>query len=247
MPSENILAVTFTNKAASEMKDRIHKIVSSSSADAHIGTFHSICAGLLRKHIHHLGYSNDFSIYDQEDSRSVVKQAIVDLDLDPKQFQPRTYQHMISSSKNKMLGPDDLLLDSDSHVDEILFEIFKKYQGILKDNNAVDFDDLLLLPLELFEKKPDILKFLQNKYQYVLVDEYQDTNKPQFEFIYSLSKAHNEITVVGDDDQSIYAWRGADVSNILNFSEMFKNSRIVKLEQYFIASIFCGATISFCY
>jgi len=231
MPPEHILSVTFTNKAASEMKQRVQRLITHDVSRMTIGTFHSVCAGLLRKHIHLIGYDNNFTIYDQSDSKQLVKSVINGLNLDPKTFQANKYQYLISSLKNKMIPPDDVLLNTDSYIDEVLRDIYLDYNKKLKENNATDFDDLLLLPLEIFKKNPSLLKHYQDKFQYVLVDEYQDTNKPQFEFIYSVSRNNNEITVVGDDDQSIYGWRGADISNILNFSKSFKNSQTIKLEQ----------------
>jgi len=231
IPPEHILSVTFTNKAASEMKERIHKMISSDISKMTIGTFHSVCATLLRKHIHILGYDNNFTIYDQNDVKQAMKNVINKMNLDVKTFQPNKYQYLVSNLKNKMIYPDDVTLNTDIYIDEVLKDIYLEYNKLLKENNAVDFDDLLLLPLELFNAEKSLLKYYQERFQYVLVDEYQDTNKPQFEFIYNLSKNNNEITVVGDDDQSIYAWRGADISNILNFSKSFPNSKVIKLEQ----------------
>ena len=231
IPPEHILSVTFTNKAASEMKERILSLIRCDVSKMTVGTFHSVCASLLRKHINILGYDNSFTIYDQNDAKQAVKNVITSMSLDVKTFQPNKYQYLISNLKNKMMSPEDVLLKSDVYVDEILCDIYTEYNKLLKENNAVDFDDLLLLPIELFKKEKSLLSHYQNKFQYVLVDEYQDTNKPQFEFIYSLSKNNNEITVVGDDDQSIYAWRGADINNILNFSKSFPNASTVKLEQ----------------
>jgi len=231
IPPEHILSVTFTNKAANEMKQRILKLIKCDISKMTVGTFHSVCASLLRKHIHMLGYDNNFTIYDHSDTKQAMRSVITSLNLDIKMFQPNKYQYLVSNLKNKMIYPNEILLHTDVHIDEILKDIYERYNQLLKENNAVDFDDLLLLPIELFKKEKSLLDFYQNKFQYVLVDEYQDTNKPQFEFIYSLSRNNNEITVVGDDDQSIYAWRGADINNILNFSKSFPNSKIIKLEQ----------------
>ena len=218
LPSENILAVTFTNKAAQEMKSRVIELVKSDVSRINIGTFHSISAQILRKEIKLLGYSNDFTIYDQQDSRAVVKIVIKELNLDIKQFDPKSYQIKISSAKNSMFKVKDIENSAENLIEQKFAQIYKRYQEILKSNNCVDFDDLLVLPIDLFNKYPKRLNYYQKKFQYVLVDEYQDTNKPQFEFIYALSSKHKDIFVVGDDDQSIYGWRGADISNILDFN-----------------------------
>ena len=231
LPPENILAVTFTNKAADEMKQRVQSILNLDVSLMNVGTFHSISARLLRKEIQQLGYTNDFAIYDQDDSKSLVKHIINQLDLDDKSFVPKAIQAQISNAKNKMISCEFMSTTAEGFMDEKISDIYTEYQKLLKKNNALDFDDLLLKPLELFNKHPNRLSYYQNLFKYVLVDEYQDTNKPQFEFVKSLSEKHRDICVVGDDDQSIYSWRGADVNNILNFSEIFGESQIIKLEQ----------------
>ena len=231
LPPDNILAVTFTNKAAQEMKVRVSELVECNISGIHIGTFHSISARILRKEIALLGYTNDFVIYDQQDSRTLVKNIIKELNLDSKQFDHKSIQIRISNAKNSLQSVSYIESTIENFSDEKFHQIYKEYQRQLKSNNCLDFDDLLLLPLELFKQFPERLKFYQEKFKYVLVDEYQDTNKPQFEFIYSLSSGHKDIFVVGDDDQSIYGWRGADISNILNFQEAFGESTIIKLEQ----------------
>ena len=229
--AENILAVTFTNKAANEMKQRVQELLNMDISSMSVGTFHSISAQILRREIQLLGYSNDFTIYDQDDSCSLLKKIIRDMDLDEKTFVSKSIQTQISNAKNKMISSEIMLNSSEGFMDEKLAVIYQKYQELLKKNNALDFDDLLLKPLEIFMSYPNRLEFYQNKYKYVLVDEYQDTNRPQFEFVKALSEKHRDICVVGDDDQSIYSWRGADINNILNFSEIFNESKIIKLEQ----------------
>ena len=231
LPADNILAVTFTNKAADEMKKRVQELLNMDVSAMSVGTFHSISARILRKEIHQLGYNNDFVIYDMEDSRALIKGVIRDLNLDEKTFVPKAVQAQISKVKNKMISPELMTKTTEGFFDEKVSEIYGLYQDSLRGNNALDFDDLLLKPLELFKEHPRRLKFYQEKYQYVLVDEYQDTNKPQFELIHALSSKHRDVCVVGDDDQSIYSWRGADVNNILNFSDAFGETSIIKLEQ----------------
>jgi len=231
LPPKNILAVTFTNKAAQQMKSRVVDLVSEDITGISIGTFHSICAQLLRKNIHLIGYENNFIIYDQQDARSVVKSIIKSMNLDLKQYDPKSIHMKISNAKNSMQFPEYFKNTAENFMDEKFYIIYEEYQKTLKRNNSVDFDDLLVLPLKLFSDFPECLKFYQNKFQYVLVDEYQDTNKPQFEFVYSIASKHKDIFVVGDDDQSIYGWRGADISNILNFKDAFGGATIIKLEQ----------------
>ncbi len=231
LPPENILAVTFTNKASQEMKSRVSDLVDSNISGIHIGTFHSVSARILRKEIGLLGYTNDFIIYDQQDTKMVVKNTIKKLDLDTKQFDPKSMQIKITTAKNSLQSVNYIENTIENYSDEKFHQIYSEYQKELKSNNCLDFDDLLLLPIELFNNHPNRLKYYQDKFKYVLVDEYQDTNKPQFQFIHALSSIHKDIFVVGDDDQSIYGWRGADISNILNFQEAFGESTIIKLEQ----------------
>ena len=231
LPPDNILAVTFTNKAAGEMKQRVQELLNMDVSSMSVGTFHSISAKILRREIQLLGYTNDFAIYDQDDSRAVVKMVIKDLQLDEKSFVPKAIQAQISKAKNQMISPEYMASTAEGFLDEKVSDIYSEYQKALKKNNALDFDDLLLKPIELFRDNPTRLTHYQNKYKYVLVDEYQDTNRPQFEFVQALSNEHRDICVVGDDDQSIYSWRGADVNNILNFSDSFGEAQIIKLEQ----------------
>ena len=231
LPPDNILAVTFTNKASQEMKVRVNDLVACNILGIHIGTFHSVSARILRREIALLGYTSDFVIYDQQDTRTLIKNIIKKLGLDAKQFDHKSMQIRISNAKNSLHSVSYIENIIENYSDEKFHQVYKEYQKQLKSNNCLDFDDLLLLPIELFKKFPERLEYYQNKFKYVLVDEYQDTNKPQFEFIHSLSSEHKDIFVVGDDDQSIYGWRGADISNILNFKEAFGKSTVIKLEQ----------------
>ncbi len=228
---DEILAVTFTNKAAGEMKERVGKILKEDTSRMSIGTFHSICARILRKEIHHLGFTPSFAIYDPQDKEALVKIVLDNLNVSKDYISPGTACHQISMFKNKMMLPDDVKKCAKKVIDQRLADIYDGYQRALKDNDAVDFDDLLVWPLQIFKKKPAVLKRYQEQWKYVLVDEYQDTNKPQFLFVSQIAKKHKQITVVGDDDQSIYGWRGADIENILSFEKTFPSCTTIKLER----------------
>ena len=228
--AENILALTFTNKAAEEMRNRVQKIIKSKSALVTMGTFHSVCAKMLRSEIHNLGYTSEFSIFDVQDQTSLFKVLLEPMDFPKNYITPKDLRFKISNFKNRLISPDDAKKKATIIIDKHYAELYEKYQIALKENNALDFDDLLLLPLQIFEKYPKILETYQEKWKYILVDEYQDTNKPQFMLVKNLAKSHKQICVVGDDDQSIYGWRGADISNILDFEKTFKDSEIFKLE-----------------
>jgi len=231
MLPENILAVTFTNKAAQEMKSRVHDLVDVDISGITIGTFHSIGAMILRKEIWRLGWDANFTIYDQSDSKALIKSVIKDLNLDLKMYDPKSTLIKVSIAKNNMQSPENMLSLSTNINEEKISQIYLQYNKTLKNNNALDFDDLLIKPIEIFNSVAEVLQMYQKKFQYILVDEYQDTNKPQFELINLLSKLNQDVFVVGDDDQSIYGWRGADISNILNFKNAYKNAKIVKLEE----------------
>jgi len=229
----NILALTFTNKAAAEMKERIISLIGDSAQYMWIGTFHSICVRILRKEAERLGYTKNFSIYDAADQLSVVGQAIKELSLNDKIFVKREMLYKISDAKNKCLDPDEYYEEIkryDKRAQGIL-DIYKYYNKTLKDNNAFDFDDLIIKTNMLFIKDKDILFDYAERFKYIHVDEYQDTNLAQYELIKMLASVHKNICVVGDDDQSIYGWRGADIRNILEFEKDYENATVIKLEQ----------------
>lgn len=228
---EDILAVTFTNKAAKEMKSRIGKLMKDTNPNISIGTFHAIGARILRKHISRIGYTSDYVIYDAADQRDLLRVTMEKMNISKTMMTPKSVSSQISLFKNQMLTPDEVSQKARTIVEKKLAEVFPAYQQALKENNAVDFDDLLLLPLEIFDKHPKVLSSYQKQWKYVLVDEYQDTNLPQFLFVSKIAEKHKQICVVGDDDQSIYGWRGADIRNILDFEKVFPNSTIFTLEK----------------
>ncbi len=228
----NILAITFTNKAANEMKERIGNLIGEGINDMWVGTFHSICLRVLRRYIERLGYNSDFLIFDTSDQKALVKECLKEANLDDKIFTDRGVLAEISNAKNEMLTPTQYKLRANGEYrKEKIAEIYEKYQVKLQKNNAVDFDDIINLTITILTENPDVLEYYSDKFKYVLVDEYQDTNKAQFTLITLLSCRHGNITVVGDNDQGIYSFRGADISNILNFEKDFPGTRIIKLEQ----------------
>lgn len=228
---EDILAVTFTNKAADEMRSRVAKQLKAKGLNVTIGTFHSICARLLRQEIHHLEFTPDFTIYDTQDQKALLRVLMDSKGLPKNQITPAELSARISLYKNRLIDPARAQKGIRTVRDRIIAECYADYQQELKKNNALDFDDLLLFPLELFKNFPSVLEKYQQKWQYILVDEYQDTNRPQFLLVRYLAQKHQQICVVGDDDQSIYGWRGADIKNILDFETAFSNARIFTLEQ----------------
>jgi DNA helicase-2/ATP-dependent DNA helicase PcrA len=227
----NILAVTFTNKAAREMKERVEKLVKGNLSKLWIGTFHSMFARLLRIESNVLPYGADFTIYDTDDQVSALKKVMSLLNIPQQLHSPKLFQTRISQAKNKMVSPDELVVKKDDGFDTLLPDVYRRYNEFLRENNAVDFDDLLLLPLQLFKDNPQILKKYQKKFKHILVDEYQDTNKAQYTLIDTLMGKNNTICVVGDEDQSIYRWRGADINNILNFNKDYPKAEVFRLEE----------------
>ena len=228
----NIIAITFTNKAAKEMKTRIEGLVGETANDIWVGTFHSMCVRILRKEISKLGFTRDFVIYDTADTKVVIKECIKELNLDEKIYGDKYLLNEIGRAKNDMMDPErySLLYASDFRLSKVA-EVYTRYQNKLKKNNAVDFDDIINHTIKIFQENPDVLAYYQDKFKYVLVDEYQDTNKAQDLLIMLLSKVHHNLFVVGDDQQSIYKFRGADIKNILNFDKNFSDTKVIKLEQ----------------
>jgi len=228
---EEILAVTFTNKAAKEMKDRVMKLLKANELSLSIGTFHSICAQILREDIQVLGFSKHFAIYDVKDQLDLIKVLYEKNDISKTLIIPSQIRNQISLFKNKMIDPKTVERRARTILEKTVSKIYAEYQKALKLNDALDFDDLLIFPLEIFNKKPSTLKKYQTRWKYILVDEYQDTNRAQFEFLTLLAQKHQNICVVGDDDQSIYGWRGAEISNILDFEKTFSSCRVFTLEK----------------
>ena len=228
----NILAITFTNKAANEMKTRVEGLVGNAAKDMWIGTFHSICVKILRRFIDRIGFDTSFIIFDTSDQRTLIKECIKACDLDEKMFTDRSVLSEISNAKNEMLEPMQYALRTGGDFrKEKIATVYSLYQRKLKENNAVDFDDIINHTIKILMENPDVLEYYSDKFKYVLVDEYQDTNKSQFTLVTMLAAKYGNITVVGDNDQGIYSFRGADISNILNFERDFPGTKIIKLEQ----------------
>ncbi|RJQ33294.1 MAG: DNA helicase PcrA [Actinobacteria bacterium] len=227
----NILAITFTNKAAKEMKQRVKKLAGKAAKDIWISTFHSTCARILRKEINRLGYRKSFTIYDDDDKKSLLTACLKELDLDPKQNPARKIGETISNAKNELIDSDTFLKSAETYYEETVAGVYRLYQEKLYLNNAVDFDDLIMLTVNLFELDKGLLDGYQHKFSYILVDEYQDTNHAQYRLVNLLAFGHRNLCVVGDEDQSIYKWRGADIRNILDFEKDYKETKLIKLEQ----------------
>ncbi len=228
----NILAITFTNKAANEMKERIANLVGDPAKDLWMGTFHSICVRILRKFIDRLGYDTSFIIFDTTDQKAVVKGCMKELNIDDKTITDKSIQYEISNAKNDMLTPEEYeKRAANDYRKEIIAKVYNLYQKRLKENNAIDFDDIINLTIKVLMENEDVLQYYAGKFQYILIDEYQDTNKSQFTLVTMLSALNGNVTAVGDSDQGIYSFRGADISNILNFEKDFPGTKIIKLEQ----------------
>ena len=228
----NIMAITFTNKAAGEMRERVDKIVGYGSERIWVSTFHSSCVRILRRHAERLGYANNFAIYDTDDQKSLIKDIMKRLQMDPKLYRDRAIMAAISSAKDEMIEPDQYRIDAG--IDWKLQKyaaVYAEYQAELKKNNAMDFDDLLVQTVKLFQQFPEVLDYYQEQFRYIMVDEYQDTNTVQFRFVSLLAAKYRNLCVVGDDDQSIYKFRGANIENILSFEKAFPGARVIKLEQ----------------
>ncbi len=228
----HILAITFTNKAAKEMRERVDDLVGYGAEDVWISTIHAMCSRILRRNIEELGYDRNFTIYDTSDQKSLMKEVLKEMNIDTKQFPERSVLSEISSAKNEAKSPSEYRSEGESNFrTQKIADIYSRYQQRLKDNNALDFDDLLLKTVELFEMHPEILEYYQDRFQYIMVDEYQDTNTVQFLLVSQLARKNRNLCVVGDDDQSIYRFRGANIYNILNFEKVFPDAKVIKLEQ----------------
>lgn len=228
---DSILAITFTNKAAKEMKERVIKMLGPIGYQIQISTFHSFGLTILKEHYDKLGYDKNFTILDSDDSLTVVKKILKDMDKDPKQYSHKAIRNKISSAKNELMEPEELSKFSNNEIDELVVNVYKKYKNKLRTNNSLDFDDLLMLPITLFRSNPDILKKYQDKFKYVLIDEYQDTNEAQYLLTKMISARYKNICVVGDNDQSIYSFRGSNYKNILNFEKDYKDAKVIMLER----------------
>lgn len=227
----SILAITFTNKAAREMQERVSKLVGREGQDIWVSTFHSMCVRILRKDIERIGFTSNFSILDSTDQLSVIRNVMKQHNIDPKKFEPKAIQAAMSAAKNELISPQQYEQKAGDYFESLVAKVYTEYQKRLKSNNSLDFDDLIMTTIQLFKEVPEVLDFYQRKFQYVHVDEYQDTNRAQYMLCRMLADSHHRICVVGDSDQSIYRWRGADITNILNFEQDYPEARTILLEQ----------------
>lgn len=228
----NILAITFTNKAAQEMRERVDKLTGADGMSVWVATFHSTCVRILRRYIDRLGYDNRFTIYDSDDQKTLMKEICRKLNIDTKKYKERSLLAQISHAKDEMLTPDEMEMNAGGDFNQKkVAQVYREYQAALKSNNALDFDDLLVKTVELFQNCGDVLESYQEKFRYIMVDEYQDTNTVQFKFVSLLAARYGNLCVVGDDDQSIYKFRGANIGNILGFERVFPDARVIRLEQ----------------
>ncbi|MCM3118564.1 DNA helicase PcrA [Neobacillus sp. MER 74] len=227
----NILAITFTNKAAREMRERIGKMMGGAAEEIWISTFHSMCVRILRRDIDRIGFNRNFTILDSTDQQSVVKTILKEKNIDPKKFDPRAILGSISSAKNELIDPEEYKKAGGGYFEDVVAKVYEEYQKRLRKNQALDFDDLIMMTIQLFKRVPDVLEYYQRKFQYIHVDEYQDTNKAQYLLVKQLASRFKNLCVVGDSDQSIYRWRGADIANILSFEKDYPNATVILLEQ----------------
>jgi len=227
----NILAITFTNKAAREMKERIGKMMGGAAEEIWISTFHSMCVRILRRDIDRMGFNRNFTILDTTDQQSVVKGILKDKNLDPKKFDPRAILGSISSAKNELIDPEEYAKSAGGYFEQTVSDVYTEYQKRLRKNQALDFDDLIMMTIQLFGRVPEVLEYYQRKFQYIHVDEYQDTNRAQYMLVKMLANRFQNLCVVGDSDQSIYKWRGADIANILSFEKDYPRATVILLEQ----------------
>jgi DNA helicase-2/ATP-dependent DNA helicase PcrA len=227
----SILAITFTNKAAREMQQRVEQLVGGSARDIWVSTFHSMCVRILRRDISRIGFTNNFTILDSTDQLSVIRACMKELNIDTKKFEPKSIQAAMGSAKNELVTPEQFENKIGDYMQGITAKVYKLYQRKLKSNNSLDFDDLIMMTIQLFKEMPEVLEHYQNKFQFIHVDEYQDTNRAQYMLCKMIAERHHRICVVGDGDQSIYGWRGADITNILNFEKDYPEATTILLEQ----------------
>nr|WP_296154952.1 DNA helicase PcrA [uncultured Blautia sp.] len=228
----NILAITFTNKAAQEMRERVDRITGTDGGSVWVSTFHSTCVRILRRYIDRLGYDTNFTIYDTDDQKTLMKEVCRKLDLDTKKYKERSLLAQISHAKDELMTPDEMLMNAGADFNQKkVAEVYREYQASLRRNNALDFDDLIVKTVELFQNCGDVLEYYQERFRYIMVDEYQDTNTAQFKFVSLLASRYENLCVVGDDDQSIYKFRGANIGNILGFERVFPDAKVIRLEQ----------------